>query len=102
MKKVPMDHQHLTAQYIQDYLFVLNEKLTRYETELRQHLYAYPFISITSETIDVRLGEFVRPHHLDLIRLTNYKVNRFKDQLQEKRLSQQLVTCHLTLEHVRL
>ena len=102
MKKVPMDHQHLTGQYIEDYLNVLNEKMTRYETELRQHLYAHSDISLTLEMIDVRLKEFVRLHHLDLIRLTNYQVNRFNDQLQEKWLSQQLVTCHFTLEQVRL
>lgn len=102
MKKEPIDHQHLTGQYMQDYLLVLNDKLARYETELGQDLYAYPFISITPEMIDIRLREFVRVHHLDLIRLTSDQVNRFEDQLQERRLSQPLATCHLTLEHVRL
>jgi hypothetical protein len=52
--------------------------------------------------IDLRLNEFVRLHHLDLIRLMNNKVNRFRDHLQGKKLSQQLDGCHLTLEQVRI
>ncbi|CAF1565017.1 unnamed protein product [Didymodactylos carnosus] len=96
MKKIPMNQQHLTEQYIRHYLVVLNEKINRYNMELNQQLCPYPLISISSEMLDVRLKEFVRLHHLDLIRLINYQVNQFKDQLQEKRLSQQLGKCNFT------
>lgn len=79
----------------------LREKIAQYDKDLQQQRYAYPFMSITADECDSRLREFVRLHHLDLTRLTNYQVNRFKDQLQEKRLSQQLHSFHFTTQQVR-
>jgi hypothetical protein len=85
MNKVPVDHQHLTGQYIQDYLKFLNEKMNQCDIQLQQHRYAYPrMMSIDVEMIDLRLHEFVHLHHVDLIRLIQYQVNPFRDDIQEK------------------
>lgn len=100
MKNVLIKHQHLTRHYLQDQLLVLKETITRYEIELRHHLHTCPFRMAGGETIDVHLKEFVRLHHLDLIRSINYQLNRFRDDLEEKRLAQQLQTYRLTIEQV--
>ena len=39
--------------------------------------------------IDQRLKEFVRLHHLDLMRTIKYQMNKLKDNIYEKELSQQ-------------
>lgn len=102
MKKVPVDHQHLTGQYIEEYLGFLNAKLTEYEAELEQHRSLYPSVMPADvETIDLRLHEFVRLHHVDLMRLIQYQINRFRDEIEEKRLLEQLVQYSFTKEQVR-
>lgn len=102
MKKVPKEQQHLTGQYIQEYWMFLNGKVAQCEVELRQQLYADPFVmGMSAEVMDSRLKEFVRLHHLDLIRLTNYQVNRFRDDIQEQRWRQQLEKYSFTQEQVR-
>lgn len=99
--KVPIDHQHLTGQYVEEYLGLLNQKLAQYEVELQEHRNVYPsMMSIDAETIDCRLNEFVRLHHVDLIRLIQYQVNRFRDEIEEKRLLQQLERYSFSSEQV--
>lgn len=101
MKKVPVDHQHLTGQYVEEYLGLLNQKLTQYEVELQEHRNVYPStMSIDAETIDLRLHDFVRLHHVDLIRLIQYQVNRFRDEIEEKRLVEQLKRYSFNSEQV--
>ena len=53
------------------------------------------------ETIDLRLHEFVRLHHVDLMRLIQYQINRFRDEIEEKRLLEQLVQYSFSKEQVR-
>ena len=101
MKKVPVDHQHLTGQYVEEYLGILNKKLTAYEVELEEHRSLYPSgIPVDVETIDLRLHEFVRLHHVDLMRLIHYQVNRFRDEIEEKRLLEQLAQYSFSNEQV--
>ena len=52
------------------------------------------------EVIDIRLKEFVRLHHIDLIRRINYKVNKAKSNAHEKLLFKQLSYYYLTTGHV--
>ena len=58
------------------------------------------YTNIDAETIDCRLHEFVRLHHVDLIRLIQYQVNRFRDEIEEKRLLQQLERYSFSSEQV--
>ena len=50
--------------------------------------------------MDARLNEFVRLHHIGLLRRTSYQVNRFKDEINEQRLLRQLSSLQLTNEQV--
>ncbi|CAF4643107.1 unnamed protein product, partial [Rotaria socialis] len=47
------------------------------------------------ELIDQRLKEFVRLHHIDLVRTANYQKHKLKDIIYEKRLFNQLSSYHL-------
>ncbi|CAF4970036.1 unnamed protein product, partial [Rotaria socialis] len=44
---------------------------------------------------DQRLKEFVRLHHIDLVRTVNYQKHKLKDIIYEKRLFNQLSSYHL-------
>ncbi|CAM2705852.1 unnamed protein product [Rotaria socialis] len=49
---------------------------------------------------DQRLKEFVRLHHIDLVRTVNYQKHKLKDIIYEKRLFNQLSSYHLAdVEH---
>ena len=101
MKAVPKELQHLTGQYIQEYWTLLNGKVGQCEANLQRHVYADPFLmGMSSEMMDDRLKEFVRLHHLDLIRLTNYQANRFRDEIQAQRWRQHLEQYAFTEEQV--
>lgn len=52
--------------------------------------------------MDVRLVEFVRLHHIDLLRRTNYQATQFRDEIDEHHLLRQLSTLQLTNEQVVL
>lgn len=52
--------------------------------------------------IDLKLKDFVRLHHIDLIRQINYQVNKLKDNIREKQFFQQLSSYQLTNEQVML
>ncbi|CAF4443614.1 unnamed protein product [Rotaria socialis] len=45
---------------------------------------------------DQKLKDFVRLHHIDLVRTVNYQKNKLKDIIYEKRLFNQLSCYHLT------
>ena len=62
---------------------------------------SFPLIFLSSlETTDLRLKEFIRLHHFDLLRTVNYQVNKFKDIIYESYLFQQLSSFDLSLEQV--
>ena len=96
-----MNEHHLIEKHLKDYVALLHDKIHRYTTELNQQLSSYPFTSISYEIIDLRLKEFVRLHHIDLLRTVNYQVNKFRDHIQEKELSQQLESFPSTSEQAR-
>jgi hypothetical protein len=100
--KVPEDIRHLTGQYIHEYLQFLHEKKDEYELTLQQHRQLYPsMMSIDPETIDHRLKEFVSLHHLNFRRLTQFQVNRFRDEIQAKQLWEHLERYSFSKEQVR-
>lgn len=100
--KVPEDFRHLTGQYVQDYLKLLHDKKDEYQLKLQQHQQSYPFMMpIDLEMIDCRLKEFVSLHHLDFRRLTQFQINRFRDEIQAKQLWEQLESYSFNKEQVR-
>ena len=52
------------------------------------------------DTLDGRLKEFARLHHIDLLRRTSYQANRFRDEINEQHWLRQLSSCQLTSEQV--
>ena len=60
-------------------------------------------INITSclEIIDSRLKEFVRLHHLDLLRKINYQISKLNSNIHIEKFSKQLSSFHLTAKQVR-
>ena len=52
--------------------------------------------------VDSRLQEFTRLHHLDLIRKVNYQIDKFKDNIHEKKFFDNLYSYSLTKEQVML
>jgi hypothetical protein len=52
------------------------------------------------DTMDVRLTEFARLHHIDLLRRTSYQANRFRDEINEQHFVRQLSSYQLTSEQV--
>ena len=79
----------------------LSVRMGQYKSELQQHRYSYPSIMpIDPETIDLRLYQFVRLHHVQFVQLIQYQVNRFRDEIEEKRLLQQLERYSLSKEQV--
>lgn len=56
---------------------------------------------VNKEKLDIRLYSYVRLHHLDFVRLIQYQVTRFRDEIQEKRALQQLEKISFTNEQVR-
>ncbi|CAF1531351.1 unnamed protein product, partial [Adineta steineri] len=59
---------------------------------------SYPSTLNPLENIDKRLQEFVRLHHLDLLRTVNYQTNTLNDKIYEKQLFKQLSYYYLTSE----
>ena len=50
--------------------------------------------------VDERLREFVRLHHIDLLRTVRYRVNKLKDETREKVLIKQLSYYYLNAAQV--
>ena len=59
-------------------------------------------LSSSLEIIDQKLKEFVRLHHLDLLRTINYQINKLNSNIHIKSLSKQLLSFNLTMRQVRL
>ena len=59
-------------------------------------------LSSSLEIIDQKLKEFVRLHHLDLLRTINYQINKLNSNLHIKNLSKQLLSFNLTMKQVLL
>ena len=79
--------------------------MNQYAIELKTQSLSCPTTLITQtnmslEIIDQRLNEFVRLHHLDLLRQVNYCMNKLRDDLRGKQLLQELSSYLLTDEQV--
>jgi hypothetical protein len=52
------------------------------------------------EIIDPKLKEFVRLHHLDLLRTINYQISKSSSHILIEQFSKQLSSFHLTTKQV--
>ncbi len=71
-------------------------RINQYTIELTTQSLSCPKTLITQtstislEIIDQRLNEFVRLHHLDLVRQINYHIRKLRDSIREKQPVQEL------------
>ena len=100
LKIIQSDRVSVIQKYIEDYLILLRAKINDLTTELATQSSLCPSTLPPLEVIDTRLKEFVRLHHIDLIRTVNYQTNKLKDDIREKQLFQQLSYYYLTSEQV--
>ena len=75
-------------------------KSINYTTELLTQSSTCPSTLLPLEIIDQRLKEFVRLHHLDLLRTINYQISKLNSNILIKKFSKQLSTFHLTTKQV--
>jgi hypothetical protein len=87
---------------LEEYLMLLKNRIDQHENELMIQLSSCPTTLHSLEMIDQRLKDFVRLHHIDLVRTVNYQKNKLKDIIYEKRLFNQLSSYHLTEVQVRI
>ncbi|CAF4742945.1 unnamed protein product, partial [Rotaria magnacalcarata] len=80
---------------LEEYLILLKNRSNQHENELMIQLSSCPTTLHPLELIDQRLKEFVRLHHIDLVRTANYQKHKLKDIIYEKRLFNQLSSYHL-------
>lgn len=76
-------------QFLNESLLKLQETFDQYSVQLISQATSCPS-SLDLIVIEDRLKEFVRLHHLDLIRRIQYQLHHFQGYLQEQELSQQL------------
>ncbi|CAF5178217.1 unnamed protein product [Rotaria magnacalcarata] len=87
---------------LEEYLILLKNRSNQHENELMIQLSSCPTTLHPLELIDQRLKEFVRLHHIDLVRTANYQKHKLKDIIYEKRLFNQLSSYHLAEVQVRI
>jgi hypothetical protein len=78
----------------------LRNKIDQYTTELVEQALKCPTTLSPLEIIDKRLKEFVRLHHLDLLRIINYQTYKCNTNIHIMKLSKQLSSFHLTVKQV--
>ena len=86
-------------QYLNQSLMKLQQKFDQYSLELISQATSCPS-SIDLSAMEDRLKEFVRLHHLDLIRRIQYQLHHFQGHLHEQELIQQSLLS-LTVEQVQ-
>ncbi|CAF4939805.1 unnamed protein product, partial [Rotaria socialis] len=80
---------------LEEYLILLKNRSNQHENELMIQLSSCPTTLHSLEMIDQRLKEFVRLHHIDLVRTVNYQKHKLKGIIYEKRLFNQLSSYYL-------
>lgn len=80
----------VVQKYIEEFLMLLRDKIDEYTTELTNQSLSWPATLSPLDIIDGRLKEFVRLHHLDLVRAIRYRIHQFKADIHEKQLGKEL------------
>ena len=84
---IPSTEPTVIQKYLQDYVILLQEKIDQYTSDLIVQSASYPLTLLPLNIIDQRLKEFVRLHHLDLLRTINYGIGKLNDTIHINRLS---------------
>jgi hypothetical protein len=100
LKIIQSDKCSVIQKYLDDYLLLLRNRIHQYTIELSTQSSFCPSSLSPLQIIDQRLKEFVRLHHIDLLRTIKYQVNKLKDNIYEKELLKQLSNYNLTTEQV--
>jgi len=88
--------------HLEDYVLLLQNKINQFKRELITQALSCPTSFESIQIIDQRLKEFVRLHHIDLLRTVSYQINKLKNKIYEKQLLQQLSAYNLTTEQVSI
>ena len=81
-------------------MLLLQNKIDQFTTELMAQSGTSPSTLPSLEVIDPRLKEFVRLHHIDLLRTINYQISKLNTNILIKKFLKQLSTFHLTKKQV--
>jgi hypothetical protein len=81
-------------------MVLLQNKIDQFTTELIARSSTCPSTLPSLEIIDQKLKEFVRSHHLDLLRTINYQIFKLHSNIPIKKFSKQLSTFRLTAKQV--
>jgi len=79
---------------------LLENKINEYISELMTQIASCPSTLPRLEIMDKKLKEFVRLHHIDLLRTINYQLYKLKINTHITKLSEQLSSFHLTTKQV--
>ncbi len=82
-------------------MLLLQNKIDQFTAELMAQSSTCPSTLHPLEIIDQRLREFVRLHHLDLLRTVNHQISVLNSNILIKKFSRQLSTFHLTPKQVQ-
>ncbi len=82
-------------------MLLLQNKIDQFTAELMAQSSTCPSTLHPLEIMDQRLKEFVRLHHLDLLRTINYQISKLNSNILIKKFSKQLSTFHLMTNQVR-
>ncbi len=91
----------IIQKYLTDYVLLLQNKVDQLTTELMTQSRTCPSALPPLEIIDQRLKEFVRLHHLDLLRTINYQKSKLNTDILIKKFTKQLSAYCLTAKQVR-
>ncbi len=81
-------------------MLLLQNKIDQFTSELIVQSSKYLSALPPLEIIDQRLKEFVRLHHLDLLRTINYQIFKLNSNILATKFSKQLSTFRLTAKQV--
>ena len=87
-------------------MILLQNRLNQYTVELATQSLSCPAILLANrklslEMIGQRLNDFVRLHHLDLLRQVNYHISKLRDTVRDKELLEESSLYPITIEQVR-
>ena len=100
LKLIQANELNIIQKYVEGYLVSLQRKIGHCEVQLSEQSSSGQWTLTSLQTLDLRLYEFVRLHHIDLLKSINYRINKLNDSIYEKQLSDQLSSCRLSVEQV--
>ena len=86
--------------FIQEHLSRLQQKFDQCTMALSSQASTACPPTLLLSSIESHLKDFVRLHHIDLLRKINYQINKLKDFIRNKELSDRLSSYRLTNEQV--